>query len=254
MIQNINIVLYQMDTFELELSHNLNKIIKLVKDLNGEFDLLILPEMFNVGYVLDVQFLQNDFQLITEEVLVDICQKYNICILGSIPLFRENKWYNTMCFFDAAGVRPIYDKIHLFGMAGEKDHYSAGTDINIINFKDWKIQPLICYDLRFPYIVESEVHPDILIYSAQWPAARSDHWKTLLKARAVEHQCFVLGVNRWGADPKSIYYSGDSVVFDYAGNQLGICSEDESHIMVTMKYQDLMEYRQKFSFLDDWQL
>jgi len=253
MIENIRIVLFQMDTLELGLTENLDKIKKLVEDLNGDFDLLILPEMFNVGYVLDTQLLEEKFQLYTNEKLVDICKKYDICILGSIPTKRDSLWYNTMCFFDADGALSVYDKIHLFGIAGEKDHYSSGTNINVINFKGWEIQPLICYDLRFPYIVNTKTHPDILIYSAQWPAARSDHWKSLLKARAIEHQSYVIGVNRWGVDSKGFYYSGDSVAFDSAGNPLGICSEEETYIGVTLEYQTMNAYRQKFPFLDDWQ-
>lgn len=254
MSQNLRILLFQMDTLTGNIHQNLNKIEKLVSDQAGDFDILLLPEMFNTGYVVDKDLLLSEWQEVTLSKLMSLCRLYDIRIMGSIPFYDTSLWYNSMFLFDKNGAKRVYDKMHLFGLGGEKSTYHMGDKTSEFWFSDWLIQPLICYDLRFPYAVNSREHPHLLIYSAQWPQPRIEHWKALLRARAIEHQCFVAGVNRFGRDPGGIYYFGSSLVFDYSGNEMASCGEEESFFICHLNKIHLESYRQKFPFIQDWQV
>ncbi len=241
-----------MNTIELDIHQNLEKINNVVKQLNGDFDILFLPEMFNVGYVVDTHLLHENHQNITFTYLREVCQKYEISIMGSIPYFLNGLWYNSMFLFNSSGAKHIYDKNYLFGLGGEKENYIPGTQLKSFILKQWSIQPLICYDLRFPHAVICEPHPHLLVYSAQWPQTRITHWKTLLNARAIEHQCYVLGVNRFGKDTNGLSFCGESCIYNYAGEIMGKCEEGESYLKVTLSDEELLEYRKKLPFLEDW--
>lgn len=252
MITNIRLALFQMDTIDLGLNCNLEKIENLVENIHSEIDILVLPEMFNVGYVLDTKLLSDTFQTVTCDRLWDLCLKHKICIAGSIPYLKEGKWYNSTIIITQEGINVVYNKIHLFGLAGENLNYEKGTLVSNFNHLGWKIQPLICYDLRFPYVVNTQEHPDLILYSAQWPYQRINHWKALLKARAIEHQCYVVGVNRFGTDPNGIHYSGHSLVYNHLGEEIVHPMEGETFEVCTLNLDDVMVYKQKFPFLEDW--
>ena len=149
------------------------------------------------------------------------------------------------------GLIHSYDKIHLFTPAGEKEVYSEGDLTTTFMLKDWKIQPLICYDLRFPYLTFNSNQVDIIIYSANWPVARVSHWKALLAARAIENQCYVIAVNRTGIDKNGYEYPGASTIIDYSGQILQEMDENEGFITEKIIKSDMTQYRKKLPFLND---
>jgi omega-amidase len=249
----MKIGIYQYDVFWLDHHTNIEKIVAACKSLTGEIDLLVLPEMFNTGYTMDPG---SDIDIITQEETLDsinrLALEYQMVICGSIPMCRDGIWYNSFLFFNGISYESAYDKIHLFNLAGEANSYEAGTEINHSEFGDgWTIQPLICYDLRFPYISYQLADKEIIIYSANWPETRIHHWRTLLQARAIENQCYVIGVNRIGQDANGYNYNGSSVIVDFNGDIIVDCGTLECVKTATLDQELLQNYRKKLPFLGD---
>ena len=168
---------------------------------------------------------------------------------------EEGKYYNRLYWVLPDGRINTYDKRHTFTFAGEDKHYAKGFSRIIEEWRGWRICPLICYDLRFPVwsrntLVGSEPAYDVLLYVANWPDKRKDAWKSLLKARAIENQCYVIGVNRVGEDPKN-YYSGDSSLINALGETLYINSHIEEIYSTTISKYDLNKVRLQLPFLND---
>lgn len=252
----LRLMIFQMDTLRVEIHQNIHKIETLLSEQETPVDILILPEMFNTGYIVEKNVLTTEFQEITFARLQAICKQWNVTILGSIPFYDISSlsWYNSVFIWNKTGYVRLYDKVHLFGLGGENDIYQKGESSAMWSYAGWNIQPLICYDLRFPYIVSTENHPDLLIYSAQWPETRIGHWKALLRARAIEHQCYVAGVNRFGYDHNGVFYSGDSLVYDYKGDVVAECDSSETFRVCDLDINLLIKCRQKFPFLKDWRI
>ncbi|MCZ2102446.1 MAG: hypothetical protein LC107_13025 [Chitinophagales bacterium] len=230
---------------------NLHLIQEHCGHLLGASDMLILPEMFNTGYVLDTSLLQFRWQAETIVRLQELADTFRICFGGSIPMFRQGKWYNTFIFVDKDGLKFHYDKIQLFSLAGEKDHYTSGKSTSLFQYKGFSILPLICYDLRFPYLSFDAKIPDLIIYSANWPVSRIDHWKSLITARAIENLCYVAGVNRIGHDHNGFEYPGDSRVIDYNGHTIATSNATNGVVTVALD-KAAMEYkRERYGFLKD---
>ena len=146
----MRIALFQMDVSWLDPDKNLDKIKNLCEEIKGGADILVLPEMFSTGYVLNTSVISKDWQVEVIRELTEFSKEYELYITGSIPFFRQGKWYNTMITVDSSGLIHSYDKIHLFSPAGEAKTYSPGNEPSIWVYEKWNIQPLICYDLRFP--------------------------------------------------------------------------------------------------------
>ena len=169
------------------------------------------------------------------------------------------KVFNRMLFVTPAGDVRHYDKRHLFRYAHEHERYAAGSERLTLEWKGWRICPLVCYDLRFPvfsrnrYDVEREgrLDYDLLLYVANWPAVRSHPWKTLLRARAIENLCYVAGLNRVGTDGNGIRYSGDSAVIDFLGHPVTECTDEEVVVTNTLLGSELARHRQKFPAMLD---
>jgi predicted amidohydrolase len=161
-------------------------------------------------------------------------------------------YYNRLLFVHPDGVVESYDKRHTFTLAGENEVYSAGTQKLIVNYKGWKICPLICYDLRFPVWARNVENYDVLIYVANWPKVRIAAWDALLKARAIENMSYCIGVNRVGLDGNNHEYSGHSAAYDVLGKRLDTIPTDKEAIeIVTLNKKDLEIYRMKLNFLED---
>lgn len=235
----------------LDLQSNLEHLKTLCNQLETDTDLLLLPEMFNVGYVLDTSQLNYQWQAITILTLQELAATFNICIGGSIPMFRQGKWYNTFIFVDNTGLRFHYDKIHLFSLAGEERHYTHGSVTRYFNFKGYNILPLVCYDLRFPYLSFTDNIPDIIIYSANWPVSRIHHWKSLLTARAIENLCYVIGINRVGTDNNGFEYPGNSCMINYNGNMLIKLDNQTQVSTFTIDKTQMQPTRQHYGFIND---
>ena len=149
------------------------------------------------------------------------------------------------------GTFQSYDKKHLFSLSDEPTHYTAGKERIIINYKGWKICPLICFDLRFPVWSRNTENYDLLIYVANWPEKRAHHWRSLLMARAIENQAYTIGVNRVGIDGNQVYHSGDTSIIDYNGSILAHTAHVENNITIELEYQKQQDFRQKLRFLAD---
>jgi predicted amidohydrolase len=231
---------------------NLKLIAQACATLAGSTDLLVLPEMFNTGYVMTPQNIPHHWQQETILALEKLAKEFDIALCGSIPYYKEKEWYNTMLCVTQDGLSATYDKIHLFSLASENVEYTAGQTTTSLLHRDWKIRPLICYDLRFPYLnFGTDSQPDIIIYSANWPIARVSHWESLLIARAIENQCYVIGVNRTGSDMNNFEYPGHSMMVDYTGDVMAKMGDEPGFCTITLNKAGMEEYRKKLPFSKD---
>lgn len=228
-------------------SHLAQKITGFMQDVG----LIVLPEMFSTGFTMHPKSVAETMQGETIAWLQHLAKAKNCAITGSLVIKENNSFYNRLVFVFPDGRIQHYDKRHLFSLAGEHHEYTSGIEKMIIEYKGWKICPLICYDLRFPVFSRNSEEYDLLLYVANWPKVRSNAWNALLKARAIENMCYTIGVNRIGMDENKNNYSGDSQIIDCMGNYtLEPQQSDEVFIIeLDKKHQD--RNRKKFGFLND---
>ena len=225
---------------------NLAMFSEKIAGINDSSDLIVLPEMFNTGFTMNPAFAET-MEGKTAEWMKKTSSEKGAIITGSLIIKENGRCYNRFLWAQEGEIKLFYDKRHLFRMAGEHHHFSAGKDKIIAEVKGWRICPLICYDLRFPVWSRSRNDYDCLIYIANWPERRSHAWKILLQARAIENQCYVIGVNRVGLDGNDIAYSGDSAVIDPKGYTISTTPAYEENIeTVTLSGAELTDYREKF--------
>ena len=187
---------------------NLSKVKRFVHDASQDYDLLVLPEMFDTGFVLDPESIKGRDQESVLDEMKNISSNGGFSVIFTM-IWNESDQYTNRAFYISKGQIQFYDKVHLFAPGGEGENYKAGENRKVIETENGtKILPLVCYDLRFPEISRNTDDIDLIIYCASWPEARTSHWDILLKARAVENQCYVLGVNRIGEDGNNLNYIG----------------------------------------------
>lgn len=212
-------------------------------------DLIILPEMFNTGFTMKPEM---NFETMNGETInwmKNIANNKNCAITGSLIIKENNNYYNRLIWCQPNNIIQHYDKKHLFPIAEENKHYQNGNKILIIDYKGFKIKPLICYDLRFP--TWSRIgNFDILIYVANWPMSRKNAWTTLLKARSIENQCYTIGVNRIGTDTTGLQHSGDTMIINPNGDIINSISS-EGTITTELDLDTINNIRDKFPFLND---
>lgn len=247
----MRVAFFQMDVAWLNPAENLDNIKKICHKIAGSADLLVLPEMFSTGYVLDSSLVHPDWQHDVISALTAACRENNLTITGSIPFFNQGRWTNSMITVDITGLIHQYDKIHLFSPAGENKTYAPGEHVSTWNYPPWVMLPLVCYDLRFPYVSFSAEWPHVLIYAANWSVSRIRHWDALLKARAIENQSYVVGVNRVGKDENGYDYPGHSSIYDYEGNLLSFAENKENILISELSLEKLTSYRDKWPFYKD---
>ncbi|HPN84322.1 MAG TPA: amidohydrolase [Victivallales bacterium] len=245
-MNNIRISYIQADLVWEDSRANLKRFecyLKQIKDV----DLVILPEMFNTGFSANVKKLAQSQDGKLTQWLMFQSKSFNFAIMGSAIIEDSGKYYNRLLMASPDGELRYYDKRHLFRMGGEDESFDSGRRVEIFNYLGWRIRPLICYDLRFPVWSRNVNNYDLLIYVANWPAVRSEVWKTLLKARAIENQSYVVGVNRVGSDGMKINYSGNSMVVDPKGNAISEIAENtEGFNKITLSLDELIKFREKF--------
>lgn len=208
--------------------------------------------MFPSGFTMNATKISESMEGETVSWMKEWASKKNAAIVGSLVVEEHGKHYNRLLFVHPNGRIDSYDKRHTFTFAGEHETYASGNHKLIVEYKDWKICPLICYDLRFPVWARNVEGYDLLIYVANWPKIRMVAWDTLLRARAIENMCYCAGVNRVGLDGNNHEYSGNSATYDALGNRLdSIVPGDETIEMVTLSKSDLDFQRKKFNFLQD---
>lgn len=232
-------------------SANLKMLAEKLDTLKNQTDIILLPEMFTTGFSMNAATLAEDMQGRTMEWLATQAAQCNAVIAGSFIVKENNHYYNRFVWMQASGEYEYYDKRHLFTLAKEDETYTAGTKKLILNYKGWKICPLICYDLRFPVWSRNAEGYDLLIYVANFPAKRAMAWKSLLVARAIENQVYTVGVNIVGKDGNGYYYSGDSSIIDYEGQLLFQKADEEAIFTKTLTYKNQANFRKSLHFLAD---
>jgi len=230
---------------------NLNHFSKKLDGLKGKTDLIILPEMFTTGFSMEPANLAEPMNGKTMLWLREKATELNAVVTGSFIAIENKRYFNRLVWMQPDGNFQTYDKRHLFTLAGEDKNYQQGIQKLIIEWKGWKICPLICYDLRFPVWARNIENYDLLIYTANWPITRSNAWKTLLEARAIENQCYVVGVNRIGQDGSKLSYGGHSSVIDFGGQVLNRVAEIENVSTIELSKEKMDAFRNKLNFLAD---
>ncbi|MDQ6610126.1 MAG: nitrilase family protein [Bacteroidota bacterium] len=263
---------------------NLQMLEEKIKTIKEKTQVVILPEMFSTGFSMKPEALAETMDGETVNWMKRVTTEKKVILTGSVIIGEEEKYYNRLIWMLPNGEYGYYNKRHLFAYAEEDKHYTAGTDRFISSVNGWKVNLQVCYDLRFPVWArqtslpaplqqvgegsrESRRSPstallerglggeafeyDVLIYVANWPEKRSLAWKTLLQARAIENQCYVIGVNRVGEDGNGIYHSGDSMVIDPLGEILYHKKNEEDIFTITLEKKNLEEIRERFQFWRD---
>jgi predicted amidohydrolase len=250
---------------------NLELLTEKIESIKEKTEVVILPEMFSTGFSMQPKLLAEGKDGETVEWMKKIAASKKIIVTGSVIIEDPStnaqdkpKYYNRLIWMLPNGEFGVYDKRHLFAFADEHKHYSAGNKRLIAQVKGWKINLQVCYDLRFPVWArqnpstnlspggeEQASEYDLLVYVANWPEKRSTAWKTLLQARAIENQCYVVGVNRVGDDGNNIHYAGDSMIIDPLGEILYHKTNEEDVFTYTLQKEKLNEVRERFPFWKD---
>jgi len=218
--------------------------------LSSNVDVIVLPEMFTTGFTMSPENIDKEEGQKTLDWMLLMAEETNAAITGSIPFFDNGKYTNRLFFVQSNGKYSLYDKRHTFVLAGEDKVYKAGVEKLIVDYKGFKICPLICYDLRFPVWSRNVEKYDVLLYVANWPEKRILAWDTLLRARAIENMAYCIGANRVGIDATGHEYSGHSAVYDCLGEQI-VFSDKNAILYATLQKNQLVETRNKLRFLED---
>ncbi len=266
----LTITLIQTDLHWEEKKANLEMFSKKIESIKEKPEVVILPEMFSTGFSMKPEILAEKMDGETISWMKKIAAEKKIILTGSIMIedpsipiamgtqepsteAQDKRYYNRLIWMQPNGEYGMYDKRHLFAYGDEHTHYTPGSKRLIASVKGWKINLQVCYDLRFPVWSRqaAEMEYDILIYVANWPDKRSLAWKTLLQARAIENQCYVIGVNRVGEDGNNILYSGDSMIIDPLGEILYQKNIEEDIFTCTLQKEKINEVRERFPFWKD---
>lgn len=244
---DLRITLLQPDTYWENPDANRAELEEIIAGLEHATDLIILPETFTTGFSGRAREVSEPMNFNTHKWMKMMAAQTQAAICGSVFISEHNKVFNRLLFVTPDGETIAYDKKHLFSMGAEGEQFTPGNKSIIINWKGWRIKPLICYDLRFPVWARNrDKEYDILMYSANWPASRSNVWNTLLPARAIENQCYVAGVNRVGTDGNGHNYIGESQVIDPKGMKIAKMESNPGSLSVHLSLKDLQAFREKF--------
>jgi predicted amidohydrolase len=252
-MKSLKVSFIQTFLFWEDIGANLAMFEEKIWEINESIDLIVLPEMFNTGFTMDAQRCAEPINFTTFKWMHQVAQQKNCVITGSYIIKDSGQFYNRLYWITPDGKSNSYDKRHLFRMGDEHLNYTPGKQRLITTLNGWKILPLICYDLRFPVWSRNKLNSssntpeyDFLIYVANWPAPRTEIWNTLLKARAIENQCYCLGVNRLGTDGMKVDYNGHSACYDFKGNLMNNISSEPDIITAELDLDALHEFRRKF--------
>lgn len=246
-MQNLRVALVQADLAWHDIGANIARFDALLSPLAGKADLVALPEMFTTGFTMKPSEVSEGMDGQAAAALRRWARELNAHVAGSAVIRESGRYYNRLLWARPDGTLEHYDKRHLFRMAGEDAVYAPGTLAPVMDIEGWKIRPFICYDLRFPVWSRNVGNAcDLALYVANWPAKRARHWRALLAARAIENQCYVVGVNRVGSDGNGVVYSGDSMALDYSGEVLVDAGDGEGTRVVELSHETLAAYRSSF--------
>ena len=252
MAQNLKTALLQVDLVWEDIEANKKQFEEKIAQLSDDVDLIILPEMFTTGFSMNAENLAEPSEGPSFEWMQKMASEKDAAVTGSIITSEKGLFYNRLYFVFPDGSSEIYDKKHTFTLAKENETYASGKEKLVVTYKDWKICPLVCYDLRFPVWARNTEDYDLLIYVANWPAPRVHAWDILLQARAIENMSYCIGVNRVGRDGKDLDYVGHSAVYDSLGKRVSKnTSETAFSEEVILQKDHLNETRSQLRFLQD---
>lgn len=250
----MKLALVQSDIVWQERDRNHERALSFIKRAAGELcDVIVFPEMFTTGFSMDLSLIDDGSS--TESILSEAANRYGLYIIAGFSLkeAKESKARNIACVYDSKGkIIARYIKIHPFSYMGEDRHFISGNETVIFDIRGIPCTVFICYDLRFPEIfrkIAKDIH--IVFVIANWPSTRIEHWKTLLMARAIENQCFVIGVNRTGRDGNGLHYPGCSSVYNPSGELLLMGGERDEFLTVEIDPSEVQRIRKEFPFLKD---
>lgn len=252
MENSLNIALVQTDTLWENIDQNLQNLTLKISSIDKNVDVIILPELFSTGFTMKAINVAETMKGKSVLWMQKQAKAQQCLLIGSLLIRNSDSFLNRLIVAFPNGEMEYYDKRHLFSYAGEDKVFTAGNKRMLFEYKGFKIYPLICYDLRFPVWSRNTEGFDILIYVANWPNARMFAWDTLLKARAIENLCYVVGLNRVGVDNNNLVYTGHSAVYDPMGHTLLDFEEGQQEIkLISLQKEHIIKTRNKFRFLDD---
>lgn len=253
-MENLNITIIQTNLVWENVEGNLKHFDFKINNTTETADIVVLPEMFTTGFTMNPQQFAEEHGGRGLQWMIEKAKQKKCVLVGSISIKDKENFYNRLYWVKPDGSFQFYDKRHLFKMGNEDQFYSAGSEKLIIEYKGWKICPLICYDLRFPVWSKNQKENsyDVLIYVANWPEVRAYPWKQLLIARAIENQSYVVGLNRIGNDGNGVSHSGDSAVINPRGELISsIQSQEDKTETVNLSSNYLLDFRKTFPVLSD---
>lgn len=252
-MENFRITFLQSDIFWENPDANIEKFDKLIFELKGKTDLVLIPEMFNTGFSMHAHHLAENMEGKTIQWMKKMAGDYQFAIAGSIIIKEEEKFYNRFLFVEPNGTIHYYDKRHLFRMSGENDQFSQGNRRVVVGYKGYRFMLQTCYDLRFPVFMRSKGDYDAILVVASWPESRVDIWKKLIYARAIENLCYIVAVNRVGTDALGYNHSGESMACDYRGRELAKCEPNKEEVVtITISKKELDEFHDSYPAMKDW--
>ena len=244
-MQDLKLTLIQSTIHWQNVGANLAMFEEKIWQIEGKTDIIVLPEMFNTGFSMETS-LAEPMNLTTFKWMKQMAAQTGAVVTGSYMVKEGDKVFNRLVWMQPDGNYQQYDKRHLFRMADEHNHFNFGMERVIVEWKGWKICPLVCYDLRFPvWSRNQDLEYDVLMYVANWPAVRISAWDSLLKARAIENVAYCVGLNRVGEDENKIEYNGHTLAFGPKGERIA-SSEKEELVSVTLSVDELKRFREKF--------
>lgn len=258
-MDNLRITLVQGATRWHDPAGNRDYYEALMAPLHGTTDLVLLPETFTSGFSNEAIGQAETMDGPTVAWIKAQAKKLDAAVTGSVQLRTEQGVFNRLLWATPDGELKHYDKRHLFRYAKEHERYAGGRERLTVEWKGWRICPLVCYDLRFPVFSRNRYDAerkggldyDLLLYVANWPSARAYPWKTLLRARAIENLCYVAGLNRVGTDGNGLHYAGDSAVIDFLGHPASECTDEEVVVTTTLLAAELAAHRERFPAMLD---
>jgi omega-amidase len=257
-MQDIKTAIIQTALLWEDIPGNLAMFDKKISDIKEDVDIIVLPEMFNTAFSFNASTIAEMPEGRTMQWLRSKAKEKNCVVVGSLLINENQKYYNRLIWMQPDGEYQYYNKKHLFRFAGEHDVFSAGNEKITPSLKGWSFRPFVCYDLRFPLwnmnsYSKGKFEFDCMLFVANWAEPRRKPWMSLLVARAIDNQSYVIGLNRVGTDGKGVSFSGDSMVVDPRGNIiLQIPAFKEATEIVSLVYSEIQSFREQFPVSMDW--
>ncbi len=250
-MKNIRCLIVQTHLHWADAEANRRHLESVVESRGSGCDLVVLPETFTSGFLGDSEGGLESMTGLTLEWMKSLARDFDGVLAGSVAVQTEKGPVNRFLWVQPDGDVRFYDKVHLFSFGGEDKRYVAGTERKVFAYQGWRVCPQICYDLRFPVWCRSRDDYDVLLFVANWPKPRTAAWTALLRARAIENQCYVIGVNRVGTDGRGLGYAGASAVFDPLGETVLDLGSKEGNGVVDLQLEKVQTTRRDLPFQAD---